>query len=252
MYPERDAASRKHKTHCIRLQYTLSESQALLTALRNERLSITFAAAAATLLAVKQIYARGHETGALLGITRNARRWLDTSRQRGNTHPVPSAADVVFLWIPFEPHWFEGSTRDSILSLGRAIRTELAPHLVSPHYLSSLTLTSDQAVAALASEHDPPAAPCAPGFSPQGALALKHSFRSETAAVTTHDFEHTGRQINASPWVGMFSLWDRVTLSMGFDGKYYHPVTMEAFMALARHNLASLISRRCRDEMARL
>lgn len=31
---------------------------------------------------------------------------------------------------------------------------------------------------------------------------------------------------------------------MGFDSKYYDPVTMETFLKLARSNLASLISGR--------
>ncbi|OQD75535.1 hypothetical protein PENDEC_c007G02346 [Penicillium decumbens] len=244
MYPEGDVANREHKTHCIRLQYTLEESERLLGELRDEKVSITFAAAAATLLAVKQMYGMGHETGALLGMTRNARRWVDTLGERENGASVPHAADVVFLWIPFEQRWFQGSTRDSILFLARAIRKEMGPHLASPHYLATLSFASDRVVAALAAEKEPTAAPCAPGFSSQGALAFNREFYSETASINTHDFVHTGRQINASAWVGMFSLWKQVTLSMGFDSKYYDPVTMEAFMALAKSNLGSLISRR--------
>jgi len=244
MYPEEDVAAREHKTHCIRLQYTLQESKALLAQLREEKLSITFAAAASVVLAVKQTYAKGHETGALLGMTRNARRWVDTSGQRENGGSVPAAADCVFLWIPFEQQWFQGSTRDTVLAIARAIRKEMGPHLVSPHYLASLNFTSARAVEGLAASDEPTAAPCAPGFSSQGAVAMEREFRSQDATIHLHDIVHTGRQINDSAWVGMFSLWDQITLSMGFDGKYYEPSGMHAFMALAKTNLASLIPRR--------
>lgn len=241
MYPEADSASRDHETHCIRLQYTLAESQALLARLRDEKLSITFAAAAATLLAVRQTYAKGHETGALLGMTRNAQRWIDTRSERENGGSVPNATDVVFLWIEFQEHWFQGSAQDAILSIGRAIKRELAPHLTSPHYISSLNFTSERAIAGLAAEREPVAAPCAPGFSSQGALALEREFSSGGTSITAHDFIHTGRQINASPWVGMFSLWGQVTLSMGFDSKYFDPTKTEAFVYLVKANLTSLI-----------
>ncbi|KAL3471478.1 hypothetical protein BJX99DRAFT_250414 [Aspergillus californicus] len=241
MYPEADVGTRSHETHCIRLQYTLLESKALLAALRDEKISITFAAAAASVLAVKQTYGKGHETGALLGMTRNARRWVKTGERQEGGQRVPCASDVVFLWVPFQPEWFTGSTRDTILCLARAIRSELAPHLTSPHYIASLTFTSNRFVAALAAEGEPVPAPQAPGFSPQGALALGRRFASHTAAIDTHDFIHSGRQINPSAWVGMFSLWEEITLSMGFDGKYYDPGSMDRFMALVKSNLATVI-----------
>ncbi|KAL4918416.1 hypothetical protein BDW62DRAFT_210487 [Aspergillus aurantiobrunneus] len=243
MYPEPDAASRSHGTHCIRLQYTLSESQALLAALQDHKLSITFAAAAATILSIKQAYGKGHETGALLGMTRNARRWVHTELHEEGGYRVPAAADTVFIWIPFKPEWFTAgcSTRDTILHLGRAIRAQLGPHLTSPHYIASMSFAADQAVSSLAAEGEPVPAPQAPGFSPQGALPLLRDIASETASIQTHDFAHTGRQINPSAWVGMFSLWERVTLSMGFDVKYYDPVNMEAFMARVKGNLATVI-----------
>jgi hypothetical protein len=244
MYPEEDASTREHKTHCIRLQYDLQESKALLARLREQKLSITFAAAAAVVLAVKQTYGKGHETGALLGMTRNARRWVDTSGQRKNGGSVPAAADCVFLWIPFEQQWFQGSTQDTVLAIARAIRKELGPHLVSPHYIASMNFTSARAVEGLAAASEPSAAPCAPGFSSQGAVPLEREFRSPSATINVHDIVHTGRQINDSAWVGMYSLWDQITLSMGFDGKYYEPAGMQAFMVLAKTNLSSLIPRR--------
>ncbi|KAL4903336.1 hypothetical protein BDW74DRAFT_186027 [Aspergillus multicolor] len=243
MYPESDAEARSHSTHCIRLQYTQAESKALLSALSSHKISITFAAAAATILAVKQTYGRGHETGALLGMTRNARRWVQTEEK----HRVPNAADVVYLWVPFKPAWFspQTSTQETILHLAREVRKQLGPHLTSPHYISTFAFTADRVIDALRGEGEPVPSPQAPGFSPQGALPLiKHfSFTSATedARITAHDFVHTGRQINPSAWTGMFSLWGRVTLSMGFDGKYYDPARMEGFMASVKRNLGSLV-----------
>ncbi|KAL4773321.1 hypothetical protein BDW60DRAFT_215742 [Aspergillus nidulans var. acristatus] len=238
MYPEPDAAARPHGTHCIRLRYTQSESEALLAALSEQKVSITFVAAAATVLSIKQTYGRGHETGALLGMTRNARRWVDTEGR----HRVPNAADVVFLWIPFKPAWFAPgtSTQETILLLAREIRTQLGPHLTSPHYISTLSFTADRFIANLSGEGEPVPSPQAPGFSPQGALPLQRDFTSSRVSIRTHDFVHTGRQINPSAWVGMFSLWGRVTLSMGFDSKYYDPARMEAFMDRVKANLGSL------------
>ncbi|KAL4819700.1 hypothetical protein BDW67DRAFT_181423 [Aspergillus spinulosporus] len=238
MYPEPDTAARPHGTHCIRLRYTQSESEALLAALAEQKVSITFAAAAATVLSIKQTYGRGHETGALLGMTRNARRWVDTEGR----HRVPNAADVVFLWIPFKPEWFVPgtSTQEIVFLLAREIRTQLGPHLISPHYISTLSFTADRFIANLAAEGEPIPSPQAPGFSPQGALPLQRDFASSRVSIRTHDFVHTGRQINLSAWVGMFSLWGRVTLSMGFDSKYYDPARMEAFMERVKANLGSL------------
>ncbi|KAL4929717.1 uncharacterized protein BDV17DRAFT_297930 [Aspergillus undulatus] len=242
MYPEPDATTRPHGTHCIRLQYTHPESQSLLSALQSEKLSITFAAAAATVLAIKQTYGRGHETGALLGMTRNARRWIQTEMKEEGGYRVPYASDVVFLWIPFREEYFVGSPRDTILQIGRAIRQALGPHLTGPHYLASLAFTADRFVEALKKEGEPVPGPQAPGFSPQGALPLKKEFKSGSATIQAHDWVHTGRQINPSAWVGMFSLWGRVTLSMGFDSKYYEPGRMERFMETVKRNLGSVVT----------
>ncbi|KAL4950889.1 hypothetical protein BDW69DRAFT_201865 [Aspergillus filifer] len=254
MTPSPSAPLRPHGTHCIRLQYTLSESQSLLSALQSERLSITFAAAAAVLLAVKQTYGKGHEKGALLGMTRNARRWVSTELKEEGGYRVPCASDTVFLWIPFQEAWFSpaSSTRDTILSLGRAIRSALGPHLTGPHYLAALSFQAERFVEGLKKEGEPVPAPQAPGFSPQGALPLQKYFKSSDgrAAIEAHDWVHTGRQINPSAWVGMFSLWERVTLSMGFDVKYYEPQQMEGFMGAVKRNLGSVVTRGDREGVA--
>jgi hypothetical protein len=42
----------------------------------------------------------------------------------------------------------------------------------------------------------------------------------------------------------MYTFWDKITLSIGFDGKYYDPSGMDTFMTLTKANLASLIPRR--------
>lgn len=241
MYTEADSLSRPHGTYCIRLQYSQAQSDALLAQLRRENVSITFATAASTLLAMRQIYSKGHETGALLGMTRNARRWIDTTNLDAGL--VPNAADVVFLWIPFSKDVFLLPIREQVLSLARQIRSELGPHLQSAHYISSVSFSSDRAVAAMAAaskaKEQPGPKQCAPGFSSQGALDLAREFSSDSASIHVHDIRHTGRQINDSPWVGMFSLWGRITLSMGFDTKYHEPSRMEQLMALVKSNLAT-------------
>ncbi|KAL4977139.1 hypothetical protein BDW66DRAFT_159170 [Aspergillus desertorum] len=173
------SSTRPHGTHCIRLRYTEHESRALLAALSGQKVSITFAAAAATVLSIKQTYGRGHETGALLGMTRNARRSVNTEAG----HRVPDAADVVFLWIPFKQEWFAPciSTQETILHLARGIRTQLGPHLTSPHYISALSFTADRFISNLAGQGEPVPSPQAPGFSPQGALPLRRDFALSTA-----------------------------------------------------------------------
>ncbi|OAA73990.1 hypothetical protein ISF_00891 [Cordyceps fumosorosea ARSEF 2679] len=238
MYPRADSASRPHETHCLTLQFTLSRSRALLAALRREGVSITYAAAAATLLAVRAAYARGDEAGALLGMTRNARRWVDTDRA------CASASSAVFLWIPFAPEEHRGSARDAVLALGRTIRERLQPYIAGPHHLSlpSLELASHRAIDGLGAEAPERAEPCPPGFSPQGKLTLRRAFGGEGGvSIEAKDFRHTGRQINESPWVGLFSLWDRLTLSLGFDSKYHDPEMMARLIADVQQKLDSVV-----------
>jgi hypothetical protein len=242
MYPRSNDNTSQHETHCLTLSYSESDSNAILSDLRSESLSITFAAAAATLLAVKNTYQKGHETGALLGMTRNARRWVKTDQS------CPSASSIVFLWIPFSEHWFQGSTREAVMHLGRAIKENLQPFLESAHhlYMPSMAFASRRAVngmMATAAREDgrgEPAAPCAPGFSAQGALSLERRFNDHGVVIEAHDLRHTGRQIGASPWVGMFSLWGRIVLSLGFDSFYHEPEKMKKLLADVHHNLASV------------
>ncbi|ATY64294.1 hypothetical protein A9K55_004921 [Cordyceps militaris] len=243
MYPRPDNVARPHATHCVDVKFSLAQSQSLLANLRREKLSITYAAAAATLLAVHAMYGRGGETGALLGMTRNARRWVATDTV------CASASSAIFLWIPLEAHLLQGAattTRDRVLAVGRVIRAQLQPYLAGPHHLSlpSLSFASQRAIDGIAAAQqqadDVPAAPCPPGFSPQGALNLKRAFEANGVRIETRDLRHTGRQINESPWVGMFSLWDRLTLSLGFDSKYHDPAKMAKLIADVQHNLGSV------------
>ncbi|KAM0738574.1 hypothetical protein ACQRIT_006311 [Beauveria bassiana] len=240
MYPRDDNEARQHETHCLTLPFSLEKSRNLLAELRREKLSITYAAAAATLLAVNSTYAQGREKGALLGMTRNARRWVDTEKA------CASASSAIFLWIPFEKGWLQGSTRDRVLTIGRVIREQLQPYLASPHHLSlpSLTFASQRSINGMQATEasNPPATPCPPGFSPQGIIGLKRAFDSNGVHIEAHNLRHTGRQINESPWVGLFSLWDCLTLSLGFDSKYHDPATMSKLMADVRYNLGSVAS----------
>ncbi|KAJ3495838.1 hypothetical protein NLG97_g3100 [Lecanicillium saksenae] len=237
LYTEPNAEAREHETHCFNVYFSDVETQKLLSDLRRENISITFAATAATLLAVKKMYSRGHETGALVGMTRNARRWVETGQF------CPSASSVVFLWIPFEEQWFEGSTKHAVLHLARAIKAKLLVHLQSPHYLSMLCVSSASLRAvngmAEATVAEAEAQPCVPGFSSQGAVGLQRQFDFDGTSVTAHDIRHTGRQISDSPWVGMLSIFGRITLSLGFDSKYHCPEKMSKFLAYVQENLTS-------------
>ncbi|UZJ55943.1 hypothetical protein CBS101457_005263 [Exobasidium rhododendri] len=259
MYPEPHHGMREHRTHCLATDFSLAESEQILSYLKQVKLSITYAGAAATIMAALEMYGKGHETGALLGMTRNARRWVATVVSNTGRIAIPMATDVVFLWIPFDTADFmkNKSRRERLLILGREIKVQLGKHLLSPHYLASVPYMSDIAVEGLRSQQELKAAiadaenvereteevvlASSPGFSSQGALALKKEFQSDTnVKIVRHHIRHTGRQVGTSPWIGMFSLDECLSFSIGFDGKYYSPEPMNRFLGLVRENVASL------------
>lgn len=251
MKPRNDHASRQHYTHCLSDKLSMAESKDIMKNLKVQKMSVTFAAAAATILAVMDIYGTGKEEGALLGMTRNARRWLDTQGADGGA-AIPMATDVVFLWIPFDEKVKSGSNVDRLMALARRIRQEIAPHLRGPHYMASMQLMcneyvdhlrkslsiSKEAGVSSADVGDIPSSP--PGFSPQGILNLKKTWENEGIKVIRKRFLHTGRQVNASPWIGMFSLDDQLNISVGFDEKYYEPHIIADFFARYKTKLLDL------------
>lgn len=250
MKPRRDHASKSHSTHCLFDKFSKAESRRIIANLKTQKMSVTFAAAAATILAVTDLYGTGSEQGALLGMTRNARRWLNTQGADGGA-AIPMATDVVFLWIPFDENIRQGSNMSRVLALAKRIRQELAPHLRSPHYMASMQLMCNEYVdtlrkslpvskqdESLIKENDVPASP--PGFSPQGVLELKKTWENDGIKITRTEFHHTGRQVNASPWIGMFSLDEQLNISIGFDEKYYEPHVIADFFARYKAKLLDL------------
>lgn len=236
LYPEADFAQRRHRTHNIRYKIPVEESKELFRAFKAQKLSITYAAAAATILSVFQIYAKGHETGALLGMTRNARRWVKTDQDDPEGSYIPCAADVVFLWIPFPKNLGNLTRNQQIRKLAPIIRDQLGPHLLGPHYIASMSFMSNAAIDWLRAGyehvlHNGPqsevVAPSAPGFSSQGACPVKKTFEHNGVKVVRTDFMATGRQINASPWIGMWSIDGEISIILGWDSRYYREEKMK-------------------------
>jgi len=257
MYPEEHHGLRQHRTHCLVTYFSLQESLRILNFLKETDLSITYAGAAATVMAAHQMYGKGHETGALLGMTRNARRWVATVISTTGRVAIPMATDVVFLWIPFD-QLKKGKTRKAqLIALGQEIKNQLAKHLLSPHYLASVPYMSDIYVEGLQTqqqlkqalleaknverETEEIVAASSPGFSSQGAVALIKEFSSGPTRIVRHNLTHTGRQVGTSPWIGMYSLDSCLRFSIGFDAKYYSPKPMNKFLQLVRENVASLV-----------
>lgn len=241
MYPEPDYAVRPHHTHCLATHFSLADSTAILDALQQVRVGITYVGAAATLLAAHQMYGKGHETGALLGMTRNARRWVATVLPATGRVAIPMATDVVFLWIPFATQQRQRQTRaERVVAVAREIKTQLSTHLVSPHYLASVPYMSDVVVDSLRGGLPAEAAPSSPGFSSQGVPPIAREVQAGSRRITRNGFSHTGRQVGPSPWIGMFTLDDCIRFSIGFDSKYYRPDAMDAFLTLVRDNVAAV------------
>lgn len=253
MYSESDFTSRNHGTHCLITSLKLQESTRILRSLKQAQVGITYLGAAATIWATYQLYGRGHETGALLGMTRNARRWVATVLSDTGRTAIPMATDVVFLWIPFANHLeaYRNDKKRLLLSLGQEIKIQLNKHLTSPHYLSSVPYMSKMFVDGLIAQEaqnrqdtlDPKkivSIPSAPGFSSQGTLAAKRLHTWNDTTLVRHDIIHTGRQVGTSPWIGLNSLDQCLRFSIGFDTKYYKVEKMEVFLDLVRENVKSI------------
>lgn len=255
MYPESDFTNRDHGTHCLMTTLSLQESNNVLLALKQAQVGITYAGAAATILATYQLYGKGHETGALLGMTRNARRWVTTMLSDTGHIAIPMATDVVFLWIPFEKHLeaHKNNKKELMLSIGREIKTQLKKHLLSPHYISSVPYMSAMFVDGLRAQQQQDqqnkddakediCLPSAPGFSSQGVLSAKKVITSGETVLIRHEVAHAGRHIGSSPWIGLFALDDSFRFSIGFDTKYYKVEKMTEFLNLVRANVECVMN----------
>lgn len=262
LHPLESQASREHQTSCLLTRLSAMMSDKLLSSLKrlDDPISITYVGAAAMLLSIRSLWARGHEKGALLGITRNARRWIGTdgtptstpSEEAEHQAAIPMATDVVFLWVSFEglelPDLTAGEpsvTAHQVIALAEGIRESLTPHLLSPHYLSSISVMSGRFIDSLSSSSGKSEAligPQAPGFSPGGAWAIKRAFTSaaettEPARLIRHSLHQTGRQVCPSPWMSMYSVDGRVSLTVGYDEKYWEGSDMRSFLNRTRGTL---------------
>lgn len=258
LYPESDHASRKHGTHCIYTQWSLQESKNVSKSLKQAKVGITYAGAAATILATYQLYGKGHETGALLGMTRNARRWVSTVLSDTGRTAIPMGTDVVFLWIPFAEHLeaHKNNKKELMLSIGREIKTQLSKHLKSPHYLSAVEYMSEMHVESLRAaqnqaqqqdeqrkemiKREDVCPPSAPGFSSQGASNARPTITRGSTTLKFHEMIHAGRQVGSSPWIGLYSTDDVIKFNLGFDTKYYRVEKMTNFLNLVMTNIQSI------------
>lgn len=245
---------RKHETICLVRTMEAAEARELLRFAKSVKSGITYLASAATIMATSETFSerKGSSKGALMGMVRNARRWLKP------TTPTPLGSDAVFLWIPvdtkvsLEPSF---SGLQQLVEVARQIKVELDQHLVSPHCISSYPSVADGAIAGLTqqwsqisaaksspstpnqAELDAIIGPQAPGFSSVGVFKIHPRFTPSSPSqhnsgtwLERIDAGHKGRQVNASPWMSMLTIDGRIKLQLGFDKKFHEPEKMEAFM----------------------
>lgn len=262
LYPEPTYQFREHGTDCLIEKWSKKRSDLLFDALKSFGVGITYAGAAALVLAAYEIYGKGHETGALLGMTRIASRWITTIAvdDESRRNIVNTASDVIFLWIPFTRDMTvtQFNRRELLLHLGKQIKEEVSKHLQSPHYLSTVPFMSNTMVDGLLANKEMDDAveahgirlgeeslniigPSAPGFSPQGIVKLRSQFKHINTVLHRHDMIYAGRQISHSPWIGMYTLDGRLRFTLGYDCKYYKREMMIKLLHLFQENLASAV-----------
>ncbi|SNX87153.1 probable Acyltransferase invovled in MEL production [Melanopsichium pennsylvanicum] len=259
LIPAPSFPNRTHSTICLIKAFSETESRALLDFAKTVKSGVTYLASAATIMATAETFPerKATSTGALMGMVRNARRWLSTTPVDGvSSTSTPLGSDAVFLWIPvdtqacsFEPHF---SLLPTLINIAHRIRIELDTHLTTPHSIASYPLVADAAVSGLAqqwssitstdsvtpqSELDNIIGPQAPGFSSVGIFKVHPRFAPISASINESglwlerwDLTHLGRQVNASPWMSMLTIDGRIKFQLGFDTKFHDLKKMEQFM----------------------
>lgn len=245
---------RKHETICLVRTMEAGEVRELLKFAKQVKSGITYLASAATIMATAETFPerKASSTGALMGMVRNARRWLRPD------HLTPLGSDAVFLWIPvntnasLEPSY---SRLQELVLMADHVKQELEKHLDSPHCISSYPAVADGAISGLtqqwshieaANEAVPPPGQAqleeiigaqAPGFSSVGIFKIHPRFepsspdqRNSGLWLERTDAGHKGRQVNASPWMSMLTVDGRVKLQLGFDTKFHETEKMVQFM----------------------
>ncbi len=261
LQPVTNWTKRKHETICIRRDIEADAARELIRFGKHVKSGVTYLASAATVLATAETFPerKPSSSGALMGMVRNARRWLSTDPVEGATgNRTPLGSDAVFLWIPVDTQKSLEPSLDrlpQLVSVAASIRSELNKHLVSPHCISSYPVVADFAQGALTnhwaeievanrSAHTPSAeelakiiGPQAPGFSSVGALQIHKRFepvspsaRASGLWLERTDAAHRGRQVNASPWISMLMVDGKIKLQLGFDAKFHDAVKMEQWM----------------------
>jgi hypothetical protein len=209
-----------------------------LDELRRESLTITHAVSAAGILAIQQLYGRDGETGAAVSIARHARRWVDTRR-------APFAIDSVPLWIPLDHHSLQNeSSREIMLGVSRYIKTELRPHLESPHYLGAMEhVLRPKLAAVMASSKDCRTSKSfSLSVSSQGIIHVEPEFKSEDSIIRTHGYQTAGRSTDARLMITVNTFRGQLRLHCAYHTSIFARDTMEEYAAQLKLNLASICS----------
>lgn len=172
LQPHPEWPTRKHETVCLLRELDQREALRLIAFAGRAGSGVTYLASAATLLATMDTYptsiSEAEKKGTLLGMVRNARRWINTEWQESadgqpnSTMSIPLASDVVFLWIPSAP---SGTTvaaggdgrqknAQTLVKVAQRIKADLQPHLGSPHYISAFPHLCEAGVLGLKQQWD--------------------------------------------------------------------------------------------------
>ncbi|SJX63358.1 Acyltransferase invovled in MEL production [Sporisorium reilianum f. sp. reilianum] len=252
LLPSSQWNERKHETICLAKVMEPEETRELFRFAKQVHAGVTYLASAATILATAETYPerKASSQGALMGMVRNARRWVSSPS-------IPLGSDAVFLWIPvntqvsLEPSY---NRLADLVSVAGVIRQELDKHLTTPHCIASYATVADASIAGLQQQWSQirsaqsSASPSqkkldsiigaqAPGFSSVGMSKVHPRFQPISASARASglwlerwDFAHTGRQVNASPWISMLTVDGKLKFQLGFDAKFHEVERMRPWL----------------------
>lgn len=261
LMPSTSWPERKHETVCLCRELEANEVRELLKFAKQVHSGITYLASAATILSAAETFPerKASSKGALVGMVRNARRWISaTPLDASLGASTPLGSDAVFLWVPIDTHKTlepSFSRMQELVTTARHIRHELDKHLTTPHCISSYPYVAESSIQGLNQQwsqikavQSPSSSSSqkeiagiigaqAPGFSSVGIMRIRPRFEPVSANARASglwlertDFTHTGRQINASPWISMFNVDGRIKLQLGFDTKFHEVEKMNQWL----------------------
>lgn len=260
--PAASWTERKHSTICLVKTMEAAEAKELFRFAKQVKSGVTYLASAATIMATAETFPERKATssGALMGMVRNARRWLSRTPTEGAPEGqlTPLGSDAVFLWIPVNT---KSSLEPSLAGLShlvpvaQQIKAELEQHLTTPHCISSYPSVADGAISGLRQQWNQietanssilrpseqqlqeTIGPQAPGFSSVGVFKIQPRFepcspeaKASGIWMERTDAGHLGRQVNASPWISMLTVDGRIKLQLGFDTKFHEERKMRQLM----------------------